>query len=343
MAFRVLGPGPVLRLAIAAALLAAVPSAARAAAGTDVRPLMERLFHLVKRNYAEIATLDAKLRRPDTGTDAEAVEGRLAEKIAAFQERDRKIVEKIPHVESADPELGPQLEIYRNEIQRMERRVNEMSRSHGLEQRVFDLVAARRAEDGDGDNPDLSRNPPPGVGDDWETGRAGSPMPSRRSNVLAGLGSKAVGASASGSSGGDMDDLVQKIREQHVGAAEKQIEIDLGGPRGARGTARLAAKSSQPEDRLVPVVIEVRDESDRPVSRRRVEFIVDTDPGSPISAALFDSGSHVKATSLVEITDDSGQARVDLRIDGDDRKVRIERTVVPQPDRTVCRMHVSPM
>ncbi|MBI4868170.1 MAG: hypothetical protein HY816_14585 [Candidatus Wallbacteria bacterium] len=342
MSVRVRAMRPVLWLAVVGALALTVPARCETdGAESGVRPLMERLLHLVKRDYAEVATLDARLRRPAPGADVDSLQTELATRIAAFQERERKILARMPRVESEDPEMARELAAYRRELERMESRVLEMASRHDLETRVADLVAASESEEAD---EGVARDPQPRARADeepseWEQARAGAPAPRRQARMVTALGSRALPEPSRNSSSGDIAELVQRVRESHKAAADKQIQIDLDKP----APAAPAAVAARPENRIVPVVLEVRDQADQPVVRRRVEFIVETDPGAPVTAQLLEGGNRVTGTSLVEITDESGRAYVDLKLEGEDRKVRIERTVIAQPDRTVCRMRVMPL
>jgi hypothetical protein len=384
--------------------------------GGDLGELMGRLFGLVKRGYAEIATLDAQLRQTDDQAAREELETELAEKMAEFHERNAKVMAKIPGVEKARPSLSATLANYEEEIGGMEKQVTALARQAELQIRVSDLRLAMRAEQ-------QAERGAANEDNGWEVTRGGSPPPMlvarrqapvRNRRVAAALPESAADENedpapdaapdpvaepapapdqasvtaeararvaalrprkvsnasapvavaeadpaddpAAAQAGTDTREAIAEILKRfRKNTSNKQVNLavnpspgrinpDLGSPSMPPATARTGAKAAAKAkltEVVFPVALEIRDSFDRPISRRPVEFVLES-TAAPFKANLVDGTAHVQADSLVQLTDDNGIARVDMRLTGPSRPVRVVRTVEPQADRTICHLKVLP-
>lgn len=380
----------------------------------DLGGLMGRLFGLVKQGYAEIAALDAQLRRVDDQATREELETELAEKMADFHERNAKVLAKIPGVEKARPYLSATLANYEEQIGAMEKQVVELARQAELQIRVSDLRLAMRAEQ----QSELAAASEEGA---WEAPRGGAPAaefvakrhaPVRRPRVepaevetasdgveepapdaapdpapeqatapdktslmaeararVAALGKRtaAPGAPAAAVEAAPESPAAQAapdtreaiaaiLKRFRTGSSNRQVNLavnpapgrinsDLGSPSmplpAGQAAGKTSAKAPKSTEVVFPVALEIRDSNDQPVSRRPVEFVLEA-TAAPFKANLVDGTAHVQADSLVQLTDDTGIARVDMRLTGPARSVKVVRTVEPQGERTICHLKVVP-
>lgn len=392
-------PAVLLTIVLFAALGPGWPGAASAASpSAEVGNLMDRLFFLVKRSYAEIATLDAQLKNPRNRESRDELAADLVEKVALFQDRNRKVLAKLPEVQAEQPAMSATLANYLRELSDMEAHVGAMAKTHGLETRVADLRRAAAAEEQARLEAQAAAADEDDAGLTWEPGRKGAPlvepatqaptheevseteqMPRPRrigsSHVRQTPADRGVEAgpaddtgdqppshgatrparrASAGEASNDAPDtseavaaILARIRHPHGPEVRKEVSVAVQ-PAPARLQDSLAAPPNkrargatpEPASRIVPVALEVRDDAGKPVARRPVEFVVETAAG--LRACLVDRTSRVQSDSLVDLTDEAGVARVDMRIDGDPAtRIRVERTVIPQADRTICRMHVG--
>ncbi len=339
---------------LTATILLTPGSAAARPAGNhrDVKSLVARLFLLVEQTHSRIGEQFSALEGTRRGPRQQAIEKDLVRDVALFQERNVTLMEKLLQIRKVHPSMIDELSEYSRSIHRLEQEVRDRANRHGLEARISNARPAI---------------PPRSAGSvmhnrhglesalgapAWETGRHGAP-PNGKTRYVARPEPRFQQAQAQAKprrprSREDLKSLVDKIRQSHADH-QATVDISVDNPEDPNVKAlkdELAASPSMPGaargKRTVPILLEVRDSSGRPVSRRRVEFIIQQDDSNPVAAELLDGSSRVRGNTLIELTDSTGVARVDMRIDGQSGPVRIQREVIPRPDRTICRMKVIP-